>query len=106
MGSLVETLTVVLAPGGVAAVLAGAVVSWARSQRSDVRVTLRREDGAQAEVVATQLRGLKASALPGVVAGLQRWLDGSPQAGSPAAVDAATADDRESRDDGPVDDSR
>jgi len=76
LGTWVEALAVVLAPGGAAAVLAGAVVSWTRWNRADLRVTLRRGDGEQAQVEVKRLRGLDAAALPAVIDALGQWLDG------------------------------
>jgi hypothetical protein len=86
LGAWVEALAVVLAPGGAAAVLAGSLVSWMRWNRSDLRVTLRRRDGEQAEVEVRRLQGLGAAALPPVIDALGRWLDGdTPEVGSGAA---------------------
>lgn len=60
LGGLIEALTVVLAPGGVAAVLVGAVVSWARHQSvGDVVCKLSRPDGTSVEVSAPLARSLR-----------------------------------------------
>jgi Effector Associated Constant Component 1 len=75
MGAVVEALLVVLAPGGVAAVLAGAVLAWVRQRSADLRVTLRRSDGAEAEICVKRLRGLTAGELPTVVEALGGWFD-------------------------------
>jgi hypothetical protein len=75
LGAWLETVAVVLAPGGAAAVLAGAVVSWVRWHRSDLRVAIRRRDGQQAEVEVKRLRGMDAATLPEVIEALGRWLD-------------------------------
>jgi hypothetical protein len=80
LGAWVDALAVVLAPGGAAAVLAGAVLSWMRCNRADLRVTLRRGDGEQAEVEVKRLRGLDAASLPAVIEALRRWLDGDTPA--------------------------
>jgi hypothetical protein len=75
LGTWAEALAVILAPGGAAAVLAGAVVSWTRWNRSDLQVTLRRGNGDQAEVNVKRLRGLDAAGLPAVIDALRQWLD-------------------------------
>jgi hypothetical protein len=92
LGALAEALQVVLAPGGAVAALAAALVSWARRQRTDLRVTLRRGDGLLAEVEVKRLRGLDAANLPATIEALRRCLDAAtPGAdGMPApAVDPA-----------------
>ncbi|MER7179431.1 hypothetical protein ABT404_08090 [Streptomyces hyaluromycini] len=58
--SLPEALAITLAPGGVVAVLVGAVVSWARRQAvGDVVCKLSWPDGTSAEVSAPIARGLR-----------------------------------------------
>ena len=89
LGALADTLQVLLAPGGAVAVLAAAVVSWTRRQRSDLRVTLHRGDSVIAEVEATRLRGLDAATLPAVVDSLRRSLNG--ETSSAAIRDAGRA---------------
>jgi hypothetical protein len=75
LGAVVDTLEVVLGAGGAASVLASAVVSWVRQQRSDIRLTLTRRDGDKAELVANRMRAMDASELLSVVSALGRWLD-------------------------------
>jgi hypothetical protein len=93
LGSLADTLRVLLTPGGPAAALATALVSWARRQRTDLRVTLRRGDGVLAEVEVKRLRGLDAAALPATIDALRRCLDDPTPAvgGVPAVAVEATA---------------
>lgn len=78
LGGWVDTLSVVLAPGGAAAALAAALVSWGRWSRADLRVTLVRADGERAEVEVKRLRRLDAEALPAIVGSLRSWLSGDP----------------------------
>jgi hypothetical protein len=75
LGAWTESLAVILAPGGAAAVLAGSLVSWLRRRRSDLTVKLRRVDGAEIEVSVTQLRRLDSAELSQVVGSLRGWLD-------------------------------
>jgi hypothetical protein len=75
MGALLDSLAVVLAPGGAAAALAGTLVSWLRRRRSDLTIRLRRADGAELEVSVTQLRGLEPAQLTEVVSSLGGWLN-------------------------------
>ncbi|MGY5118329.1 effector-associated constant component EACC1 [Streptomyces sp. 900105755] len=57
---LPEALAIALAPGGVVAVLVGAVVSWARRQAvGDVVCKLSRLDGTSVEVSAPIARSLR-----------------------------------------------
>lgn len=76
LGGWVEALTVLLAPGGAAAALAGGLVSWARWHRSDLRLTLSRKDDERVEINVKRLRGLDADSLPEVIGALRGWLDG------------------------------
>jgi membrane-associated two-gene conflict system component 1 (EACC1) len=93
LGSWPETLAVVLAPGGAAAVLAGALVSWVRWHRSDLRVALRRRDGQRAEVEVNRLRGMDAATLPAVIDALGRWLDADLTEADSGLSAAAQLDD-------------
>jgi membrane-associated two-gene conflict system component 1 (EACC1) len=93
LGAWAEAVAVALGPGGAAAVLAGAVVSWSRWHRSDLRVTLRRKDGEEAEVQVKRLRGLDAAALPAVIDALQRWLDSDTPPGGSDAAELESASD-------------
>lgn len=65
LGPVADILAVSLAPGGVAAVFAGALVSYIRHRTGDATYKLTRADGSQLEVSARRVRGLDA---PGVQA--------------------------------------
>ncbi|MFF9850208.1 effector-associated constant component EACC1 [Streptomyces litmocidini] len=60
MGTAADALLAVLAPGGVAAVFAGAVVAWAQTRRGSQTITITRPDGTEISVSATHVRGLTA----------------------------------------------
>ncbi|WP_234329585.1 effector-associated constant component EACC1, partial [Streptomyces sp. NRRL S-1896] len=60
MGTAADALLAVLAPGGVAAVFAGAVVAWAQTRRGSQTITIIRPDGTEITVSATHVRGLNA----------------------------------------------
>ncbi|MFD4024713.1 hypothetical protein ACFWRV_14530 [Streptomyces sp. NPDC058576] len=60
MGIAADALLAVLAPGGVAAVFAGAVVAWAQTRRGSQTITMIRPDGTEITISTTQVRGLDA----------------------------------------------
>ncbi|WMX48760.1 hypothetical protein RGF97_04895 [Streptomyces roseicoloratus] len=60
MGIATDALLAVLAPGGVAAVFAGAVVAWAQTRRGSQTITITRPDGTEISISATHVRGLNA----------------------------------------------
>ncbi|MER5430190.1 hypothetical protein [Streptomyces sp. NPDC002588] len=61
MGASTEVITALLVPGGVATVLASAVVAWVRSRAGKQTVTLTRPDGAQFTVTTEGVKDLTAS---------------------------------------------
>ncbi|GAB3849188.1 effector-associated constant component EACC1 [Dactylosporangium cerinum] len=75
MGALVDALQVAVAPGGAAAVLAAAVLSWVRLRTSTLRIKMRSTDSREVEIDVSRLRGLTAAELPAVVQALGSWLD-------------------------------
>ncbi|MET9383697.1 hypothetical protein ABZY09_22170 [Streptomyces sp. NPDC002928] len=77
LGGLIEALAVALAPGGAAAVLVGAVVSWVRRQSvGDVVCRLSRPDGTSVEVSAPLARSLRgADEVRALVEDLTRQLE-------------------------------
>jgi uncharacterized phage protein gp47/JayE len=84
-----EALLVLLAPGGVAAVVAGAVVTWLTSRRGEFTVTLNRPDGSQISVTSARAR----SAGTAEVAELVRELTAALDAGAPSADGAGRPPD-------------
>lgn len=60
MGTAAELITVVLAPGGVATVLAAAVVAWVQNRRGSQTVTITRPDGTEVTVTSDRVKGLTA----------------------------------------------
>ncbi|MEV7416071.1 hypothetical protein [Streptomyces sp. NPDC089919] len=60
MGTPTEWVTVLLAPGGVATVLAAAVVAWVQNRRGSQTVTLTRPDGTEVTVTSERVKGLTA----------------------------------------------
>ncbi|WBC14882.1 hypothetical protein O7600_28040 [Micromonospora sp. WMMA1998] len=75
LGSLIEALVLILAPGGVATVVAGSLLSWLRERRSDVTVKLTRSDGSSVELSATRVRSLDGVALRAQFEALTALLD-------------------------------
>ncbi|MEV5149988.1 hypothetical protein AB0L14_37960 [Streptomyces sp. NPDC052727] len=62
MGASGELLTLLLAPGGLTAALAAAVVAWLQNRRGDQTVTITLPDQTQITVSSTKVRGLTAQA--------------------------------------------
>ncbi|MEU9763610.1 hypothetical protein [Streptomyces sp. NPDC047985] len=60
MGLETDALLALLAPGGVAAVFAGALVAWVQTRRGDQTITVTRPDGTTVTVSTTRLKGLNA----------------------------------------------
>lgn len=75
LGGVVDALQIAVAPGGAAAVAAGAVLSWARLQRADLKITLRRGNGNRVDFGAKGLRGLGPDEVREIVAGLGAAID-------------------------------
>ncbi|MFF2012348.1 hypothetical protein ACFVWY_25135 [Streptomyces sp. NPDC058195] len=61
-GGVAELIPVLLAPGGLSAALAAAVVAWLQSRRGNQTVTITRPDGTQVTVTSERVRGLTAEA--------------------------------------------
>ncbi|MFJ2021612.1 MULTISPECIES: effector-associated constant component EACC1 [Streptomyces] len=74
LGSVVEALTVALAPGGVATAVASVLISWLRRRTGDVSVKVIRPDGASTEFSATNVSGLDAAQIQRMTAELSRSL--------------------------------
>ncbi|MFC9623449.1 hypothetical protein ACFTXM_26795 [Streptomyces sp. NPDC056930] len=60
MGLGADALIALLAPGGVAAVFAGAVVAWAQTRRGSQTITITRPDGTEITISSDHVRGLDA----------------------------------------------
>ncbi|WP_461006533.1 effector-associated constant component EACC1 [Streptomyces capparidis] len=88
LGSVPETLAVVLAPGGASAVLASAVIAWMRHRTGEVVCKLTRPDGSSVEVSAQRVRGTDVAQVRELVSELAETLVDDPGA---AADDGAGA---------------
>lgn len=88
MGASTEVITALLVPGGVATVLASAVVAWVRNRTGKQTVTLTRADGAQITVTSDKVRILTASQVGELVqqlaASLEPWPPDEAKAASAA----------------------
>ncbi len=69
-------LAIALAPGGVSAVLASAVIAWMRHRTGEVVCKLTRRDGTSVEVSAQRVRGTDMAEVRELVAELARTLEG------------------------------
>jgi Effector Associated Constant Component 1 len=85
MGSVQQTLIVVLGPGS-GAVFASAVVAWLRYRTSDVVFKVTRKDGTPVELAASRVRGTDLAALGELSAKLSQSLDEGEQ-NTPAIQD-------------------
>ncbi|MGP3922826.1 effector-associated constant component EACC1 [Streptomyces sp. 8N616] len=91
LGSVPETLAVVLAPGGASAVLASAVISWMRHRTGEVVCKVTRPDGAGVEVSAQRVRSTDMAEVRELVGELSRLVDSDPPALEQGALAAGRA---------------
>jgi Effector Associated Constant Component 1 len=75
LGTLPEALTIVLGPGGVSTVVAGALIAWMRYRTSDVRLKVTGSDGSTVEVDGRRLRSLSATDVAAQLDHLRRILE-------------------------------
>ncbi|MFE9909712.1 effector-associated constant component EACC1 [Streptomyces clavifer] len=61
-GGAAELVTVLLAPGGLTAAVAAAIVAWLQGKRGNQTVTITRPDGTQVTVTSEGVRGLTSEA--------------------------------------------
>jgi hypothetical protein len=59
MGSITDVLTVALGVGGAGTALVNVLSLWIRSQRSQVRLTVKRSDGRQIELQASNIADVR-----------------------------------------------
>lgn len=85
MGLEADALLALLAPGGVAAVFAGALVAWVQTRRGDQTITVTRPDGTTVTVSTTRLKGLDAEQNARFVRELAASLDATPNTTSAPA---------------------
>jgi membrane-associated two-gene conflict system component 1 (EACC1) len=78
LGSLIETLAVILGPGGAATALISVLVSWLRRRRSDVVIKVTRPDGGVVvEISASNVRDLDLSEVRVLVNDVSATLESS-----------------------------
>ncbi|WP_018348269.1 effector-associated constant component EACC1 [Longispora albida] len=63
LGSVVETLAVMLGPGGVATAIASVLITWLRRRTGNVKVQVTAPDGSSMELSATNVRNVDAATL-------------------------------------------
>ncbi|MGC9665314.1 effector-associated constant component EACC1 [Planosporangium sp. 12N6] len=76
LGGVVEALTVVLGPGGVATAMVTALISWIRRRPGTVSVKVTRTDGASFELSAPLTGAMSPAEVRALTADLTRALDG------------------------------
>lgn len=91
LGSVPELLAVVLAPGGVAAVLASTVIAWMRHRTGEVACKLTRPDGTSVEISAQRVRGTDVAEVRELVAELAETLDNGTRAAEGNGVGSASS---------------
>ncbi|MGW4897191.1 effector-associated constant component EACC1 [Kitasatospora sp. NPDC004240] len=91
MGATGDLLLAVLAPGGVAAVLATAVVAWVQNRRGSrsVSVTVTRPDGGQVTVTSDSVRPMSPERLAELTRRVADVMEPGPPVTGPAPTAAA-----------------
>lgn len=88
MGTGTDVILALLEPGGVATVLAGAVITWLHTRKGGQTVTITRPDGTQITVSSTQVR-----AMDGQQAGaLAQQITTALELGAPETEDQAAGE--------------
>jgi hypothetical protein len=87
LGTVADVLTVAVGEGGVASVLASALIAWIRRRTGDTVVTLTRPDGSSMEVKATEVRGLSPESVAELVQRVNESLTARPGPAAPAPAD-------------------
>ncbi|MFF2775619.1 hypothetical protein ACFVU3_11990 [Streptomyces sp. NPDC058052] len=96
-GAVQDLVALVLAPGGLTAAAAAAVVAWLQSRKVNQTVTITRPDGTQVTVTSERIDGRAAPSADElaqrVAEALQAPPSGEPQAGGPEESGQAGAAD-------------
>ncbi|MFF7654334.1 hypothetical protein ACFZCY_31650 [Streptomyces sp. NPDC007983] len=90
MGAGTDVILALLEPGGVATVLAGAVVAWLQTRRGSRTVTITRPDGTEISVSSTEVGPLDAQQASELAARLAAALE--PDARAPEAGGGGPSD--------------
>jgi hypothetical protein len=89
LGSGVEALAVILAPGGVATAVASVLIAWIRHRTSDVTLKVTRPDGTSYELSVTDVPDFGATAVADLAAQLSARAATAPP--TAPAISPATA---------------
>ncbi|MFI8404993.1 hypothetical protein ACIGG5_32750 [Streptomyces sp. NPDC085463] len=100
MGLGADALLALLAPGGVAAVFAGAVVAWAQTRRGSQTITITRPDGTEITIASEQVRGLDARQSADLARTLAAELSRTTPEAPPAVAPGPTGVDESANIDG------
>ncbi|MFI1168573.1 hypothetical protein ACH4UM_34620 [Streptomyces sp. NPDC020801] len=82
LGSGVEALAVILAPGGIATAVASVLIAWIRHRTSDVTLKVTRPDGTSYEISATDVPDFGTTAVADLAAQLSASVTGTPAIGA------------------------
>jgi hypothetical protein len=74
LGAVVDLVAVALSPGGVAAILAPALITWIRQHRSKVSLCIKKEDGSEVELSADRIKAVDVEQLRKLVAEISEAL--------------------------------
>ncbi|MCX4429552.1 effector-associated constant component EACC1 [Streptomyces mirabilis] len=78
LGSGVEALAVILAPGGIATAVASVLIAWIRHRTSDVTLKVTRPDGTSYELSATDVPDFSTTAVADLAAQLSASVTSAP----------------------------
>lgn len=96
MGLAADALLALLAPGGVATVLAGAVIAWVQARKGNHTITFTRPDGTEVSVTSSQVGPLD----PAQAETLARHLAAGLEAAAPTALTSPPDPEGPGRSDG------
>ncbi|WP_431036581.1 effector-associated constant component EACC1 [Streptomyces sp. P6-2-1] len=92
MGLAADAVLALLAPGGVATVLAGAVIAWLQTRKGSRTITITRPDGTEISVTTAQVETADAGHTERLVQRIAAQLDAAANSGhrgGPAEPDTA-----------------
>ncbi|MFG1891108.1 hypothetical protein ACGFIR_24990 [Micromonospora sp. NPDC049051] len=78
LGTVTDVLVVAVGSGGIATVLASALVSWIRRRTGSAEITVTLSDGSSIEIRATDVHGLDADGVAALVRQVRAAIAGAP----------------------------
>ncbi|MPY51336.1 effector-associated constant component EACC1 [Streptomyces acidicola] len=90
MGVAADALLALLAPGGVATVLAGGLIAWLQTRKGSQTVVISRPDGTEITVTSTHVRALDARQTAELAQQLATDLEATADTGQPGGTPDAS----------------